>query len=176
MSFIKMGEDFAEAKEDELAPDGRYEVEIFRAGEDSYQSGQHYAEISFKFIGAEYPPFTTRLNIPPGEPLTLKDGSEQEPEKFKAMCRMQGRDWMRLVKQFDIEHDEDGVDTNDLVGKSAEAHVYRRRLPDGSREVQDIRLDRIPGEAKRSRKAADDEDDAEEPTQALSRRRRTRAA
>ncbi len=175
MSFIKMGEDFAEAKEDELAPDGRYEVEIFRATEDHYQSGQHYADISFKFVGADFPPFNARLNIPPGEPLTLKDGSTQEPEKFKAMCRMQGRDWMRLVKQFDVEHDEDGVDTNDLVGKSAEAHVYRRRLPDGSREVQDIRLDRIPGEAKRSRKA-DDDGGAEEPTQALSRRRRTRAA
>jgi len=176
MSFIKMGEEFSEAKEDELAPDGKYEVEIFRASEDSYQSGQEYVEIGFKFVGADFPPFSTRLNVPPTEPLTLKDGSTQEPEKFKAMCRMQGRDWMRFVKQFDVEHDENGVDTNDLVQHKAEAQVYRRRLPDGSREVQDIRFDRIPGEARKRKTADDDDSGSEEPTQALSRRRRTRAA
>ena len=174
MSFIKMGEEFSEAKEDELAPDGRYEVEIFRAMEDEYDGGQKYVDISYKFVGADFPPFSVRQKVPPETPLTLKDGSTQEDDKFKSMCRMQGRDWARLVKQFDVEHDEDGVDTNDLVGKSAEAHVYRRRL-DSGREVQDIRLDRIPGETRSRSKTADDSG-SEEPTQALSRRRRSRAA
>ena len=178
MSFIKMGEEFSEAAEDQIAPEGRYAVQIISAQEKEWKGGQKVVQIGFKFTEADFPPFGTLLKVPPTEPLILKDGSTQDDEKWKNMCRMQGRDWARFVKQFDVPHDEDGVDTNDLVGLGAEAHVVLRRIDDQNRDVNDLRLDRLPEDRKARRKAAaDDEGGAEEPTQALARtRRRTRAA
>ena len=147
--FIELDpENFAEAHEDALAPEGRYDVEVFRAEYSEKENGRRSLALSIRFTDpddqAKYGMFTHFLNLPTPKPL-----EGQSAEKHRNMNRLCGRDVKRFVVQFGVPYDENGLNTADCVGCQAEAKV----IVDG--DYNSLQLDRLPkgdGEAEEEKK------------------------
>lgn len=147
MPFIEMGEEFANAKETPLAPEGEYDLVIKALEEDKDPGKKDNLVIQLQFETEDYQPFRHWVALP----IPQKDKRNDEEKGHKAGTTAKTKMLMakRFCYLFNIEYTDLGFNTDDFLGARTRAGITQGSFTarDGSEvAVNRILLPRLPEE------------------------------
>lgn len=120
MSFVKTGRSLMDVGEEELVPEGQYDLRIFATRESKSQSGRDTTIVSIQVEDPNHPnaqPITHVLTIPSDEDW------DENPQMATTFMRRN----RRFLELFKIPYSEDGWDTEDFPGQTARAFVSQTK-------------------------------------------------
>ena len=130
MPFIEMGEEFANAKETPLAPEGQYDIKIHALSEDKVPGKKNNLVIDTRFENEDYLPIRHWVALPIPEKDARNDQEKGHDPGTTAKTKMLMA--KRFCYLFHIPYTDLGFNTDDFLGASARVGVTQ-----GSYEAQD---------------------------------------
>ena len=146
MPFIEMGEEFANAKETPLAPEGQYDMLIHALAEDKVPGKKDNLVIDLRFEVEDYMPFRHWIALPiPGKDAR---NDEEKGHKLGTTARTKMLMAKRFCYLFGIPYTDSGFNTDDFMGSRVRAGVSQGSFTKDGAEipVNRIILPRLPDE------------------------------
>ena len=121
MPFIEMGEEFANAKETPLAPDGQYDLKIKALSEDKVPGQKDNLIVDIPFETEDYLPIRHWIALP----IPEKDARNDQEKGHKPGTTAHTKMLMakRFCYLFNIPYDDTGFNTDDFLGARARVGV-----------------------------------------------------
>lgn len=146
MPFIEMGEEFANAKETPLAPEGQYDLKIHGCAEDKVPGQKNNLIIDIRF-DEDYLPMRHWIALPLAEKDARNDTEKGHDPGTTARTKMLFA--KRFCYLFGIPFTDTGFNTDDFMGATVRAGVTQGayKAKDGSEVVTNrLILPRLPEE------------------------------
>ena len=147
MPFIEMGEEFANAKETPLAPEGQYDLKLHTLSEDKVPGQKNNLVIDIRFETEGYLPMRHWIALPLPEKDARNDQEKGHDPGTTAKTKMLMA--KRFCYLFSIPYTDNGFNTDDFLGARARAGVTQSSFTrqDGSEATNNkIILPRLPDE------------------------------
>lgn len=145
--FIELGEEFANAKETPLAPEGQYDVKIKKLSEDKVPGLKNNLVVDIVFENEDYLPFRHWVSLPISEKDRRNDEEKGHDPGTTAKSKMLFA--KRFCYLFGIPYTDTGFNTDDFLGASVRAGVTQGTFTtkDGAEAtVNRLILPRLPEE------------------------------
>jgi hypothetical protein len=142
MSFIQMGEEFKNAHESPIAPEGEYDL---RCGEPTVDMEKGWVMVPLQFVNEDYQPFVHFINLVNAE----RDAQRDQEKGHEPGTTSRGKSLFnkRFFHLFSIPYSEDGFDTDDIMGATARAGISQEERRDGKGPQNTLRVPRLPENA-----------------------------
>jgi len=147
MPFIEVGEEFGQAKETPLAPEGKYDLRIKDLKEDKVPGTKNNLVIDIVFETEDYMPFRHWVALPIPEKDKRNDEEKGHKPGTTAMTKMLMA--KRFCYLFNIPYTDTGFNTDDFMGATTRSGVTQRSFTskDGSEiTVNGLILPKLPDE------------------------------
>ena len=147
MPFIELGEEFANAKETPLAPEGQYDLKIYALSEDKVPGLKNNLVIDIRFENEGYLQFRHWVALPIPEKDARNDQEKGHDPGTTAKTKMLMA--KRFCYLFSIPYTDTGFNTDDFLGSSVRGGVTQRSFTgkDGSEiTVNGLILPKLPEE------------------------------
>ena len=147
MPFIEMGEEFANAKETPLAPEGQYDIKIHALSEDKVPGLKNNLVIDTRFESENYLPIRHWVALPIPEKDARNDQEKGHDPGTTAKTKMLMA--KRFCYLFGIPYTDLGFNTDDFLGASARVGVTQGtyEAKDGTTQTTNrLILPRLPEE------------------------------
>ena len=139
MPFIEMGEEFANAKETPLAPEGQYDIKIHALSEDKVPDQKNNLVIDLRFDAEDFAQFRHWIALPiPGKD---KRNDEEKGHKPGTTARTKMLMAKRFCYLFDIPYTDSGFNTDDFLGARVRAGVTQGTFT--GKDGSDITVNRL---------------------------------
>lgn len=119
MAFIK--QDLGDVRESQPVPEGEYDLRIIKADRVESKKGNMMTKVLIRIDDPDYP------NASPISHF-LVDITKDTPEDQAQMRKL---DQKRFLVAFDVPHDDNGYDSDDLPGAEARMLLTRDENDDG---------------------------------------------
>ncbi len=147
MPFLDLGEEFANAKETPLAPEGQYDLKIHALSEDKVPGLKNNLVIDIRFDGEDYMQFRHWVALPIPEKDARNDQEKGHDPGTTAKTKMLMA--KRFCYLFGIPYTDTGFNTDDFLGSRVRSGVTQGTFTskDGSEvTVNRLILPKLPEE------------------------------